>query len=225
MEAINNSDHDSDSLFKPLSEFEITEELPKDIASNALSIIIDTLNSIAGGVIITDLSGIIHYANPCFCKMFDCSVDDISGISAADLFSTNEVRTFSDVICMLDVSRDKTGEFIVERKNGEKFFVEISASNVTSVSGKVVGRMASFLDITRRKEVEADREELIKKLQEALDKINTLRSLIPICTACKKIRDDAGYWNEVESYIKKHSDDDFSYGLCPECKKELYHQL
>ena len=199
-------------IFEPLLGLEISEELPKEIASNALSIIVDALNSGVGGMIITDLNNIIHYANPSFCRMFDYTADEISGVNAADLFSTKEVRTFADVISIVDISRDKTEEFIVE----------VSASSVTSVSGKIVGRMASFIDITRRKEIESDREKLIKKLQDALDKIKTLRGIIPICASCKKIRDDEGYWNEIESYIKKHSEADFSHGICPECAQKLY---
>jgi hypothetical protein len=98
----------------------------------------------------------------------------------------------------------------------------VAASNVFSSSGVLVGRMASFVDISKRKEIEADREKLIKKLQDALDKIKVLRGIIPICASCKKIRDDKGYWNQIESYIKEHSDADFSHSICPDCAKKLY---
>ena len=79
METIKISDHESNSIFKPLYGLEISEELPKDIASDALSIILDALNSNAGGMIITDLNNIIHYANPSFCRMFDYTADEITG--------------------------------------------------------------------------------------------------------------------------------------------------
>ncbi|HQE59339.1 MAG TPA: sensor with HAMP domain protein, partial [Spirochaetota bacterium] len=52
--------------------------------------------------------------------------------------------------------------------------------------------------------------------------IKILSGLIPICSSCKKIRDDAGYWHQIEKYIKEHSDAVFSHGLCPICAKELY---
>lgn len=216
----------SDSgIFKPFSEFEISRELPKEIASDALSIIVDAVNSSVGGLIITDLNGKIRYANPSFCKIFDYSTTEIIGKNAAELFSTKEVRTFSDVVTILDISKDDTEEFIVEKKNGDIFTVEISASNVTNVSGQIVGRMASFIDISRRKEMESDREKLIKKLQDALDTIKTLRGIIPICASCKKIRDDKGYWNQIEIYIKDHSYADFTHGICPECSKKLYSEF
>ena len=217
-----NSHNQPNKIFEPLSQPEVSKEFPKEIASDALSIIFDAINSSVGGLIITDLGGIIRFANPSFCKMFDYLSTEIIGKNAAELFSTKEVRTFADVISIVDISRDDTEEFVVEKNDGESFIVELSASNVTSVSGKIVGRMASFIDITKRKAVEADREQLIKKLQDALDKIKTLRGIIPICASCKKIRDDKGYWNQLENYIKEHSEADFSHGICPDCAKKLY---
>lgn len=59
-------------------------------------------------------------------------------------------------------------------------------------------------------------------LQEALDKVKTLSGLLPICAGCKKIRDDKGYWQQVEVYLHEHSNAEFSHGLCPECARRLY---
>ncbi|HZC81440.1 MAG TPA: hypothetical protein VE222_06925 [Nitrospiraceae bacterium] len=67
-----------------------------------------------------------------------------------------------------------------------------------------------------------ERERLFQELQDALGKIKTLRGLLPICSSCKKIRDDQGYWNQIELYIHEHTDAQFSHGLCPECFKKLY---
>jgi DNA-binding response OmpR family regulator len=66
------------------------------------------------------------------------------------------------------------------------------------------------------------REKLIKELQQALDNIKVLSGLLPICSSCKKIRDDQGYWNQIESYIQSHSEALFTHGICPDCVKELY---
>jgi DNA-binding response OmpR family regulator len=62
----------------------------------------------------------------------------------------------------------------------------------------------------------------IEELHQALDHIKTLRSIVPICSCCKKIRDDRGYWNQVEVYIREHTEVEFSHSICPECRKELY---
>ncbi len=66
------------------------------------------------------------------------------------------------------------------------------------------------------------REKLIDELQEALANVKALKGLIPICASCKKIRDDEGYWHQVEVYIRDHSEAEFSHGICPDCVKKLY---
>jgi hypothetical protein len=73
-----------------------------------------------------------------------------------------------------------------------------------------------------RKRAEDERERIILELKAALDKVNTLSGFLPICASCKKIRDDKGYWNQIEQYISEHSDTEFSHAICPECTKKLY---
>ena len=70
-----------------------------------------------------------------------------------------------------------------------------------------------------------ERENIILELQDALAEVITLRGIIPICASCKKVRDDKGYWSQIESYIRDHSEADFSHGICPECAKKLYPDL
>jgi hypothetical protein len=77
-------------------------------------------------------------------------------------------------------------------------------------------------DITERKNAERDRLALISDLRRALDEVETLRGLLPICASCKKIRDDKGYWNHIEVYISSHSQVDFTHTLCPECIRHFY---
>lgn len=60
------------------------------------------------------------------------------------------------------------------------------------------------------------------KLTAALDKVNLLSGMLPICANCKKIRDDKGYWDQLEHYITEHSEAEFTHGICPDCAKELY---
>lgn len=69
---------------------------------------------------------------------------------------------------------------------------------------------------------EKERENLILELTEALSKVKKLSGMLPICASCKKIRDDKGYWNQIESYIGDHSEAEFSHGICPDCAKKLY---
>jgi CheY-like chemotaxis protein len=82
-------------------------------------------------------------------------------------------------------------------------------------------RVAVEIAIYKAK-LEAEREQLISELQEALATIKTLRGLIPICAWCKQIRNDKGYWQAVEQYIEEHSDVEFTHGMCPECQKKFF---
>ncbi len=89
----------------------------------------------------------------------------------------------------------------------------------------VVGLGAAMLrwrDALRASEVLAQRN---RELQTALDEVRQLRGILPICAACKRIRDDAGYWHQVDVYVRDHSEAEFTHGLCPECVRELYPEL
>lgn len=77
-------------------------------------------------------------------------------------------------------------------------------------------------EIFARIKIEKEREKLIQKLQQALSEVKTLSGLLPICSHCKKIRDDKGYWNSIESYIREHSEALFSHSICQECAKKYY---
>jgi PleD family two-component response regulator len=91
------------------------------------------------------------------------------------------------------------------------------------VDGNVLIRAIRYA--IERKKLEIEREKMIEKLQDALAKIKTLSGLLPICSFCKKIRDDKGYWNQIEVYVREHSDANFSHSICPECAKKHYPNL
>ncbi len=78
------------------------------------------------------------------------------------------------------------------------------------------------VEILERQKIADERQKLIEDLTDALKNIKTLRGLVPICASCKKIRDDKGYWNEVETYVSQHSEAEFSHGVCPQCLKKQY---
>ena len=73
-----------------------------------------------------------------------------------------------------------------------------------------------------RKDAERERERLISELSEALAQVRTLSGLLPICSSCRRIRNDKGYWERLEEFIQEHTDADFSHGICPECMAEIY---
>lgn len=77
----------------------------------------------------------------------------------------------------------------------------------------------------KNKDANEKKSKLITQLQESLAEIKTLSGLLPICASCKKIRDDKGYWNQIEIYIREHSEAEFSHSICPECANMLYPQI
>ena len=85
---------------------------------------------------------------------------------------------------------------------------------------------AGLIDyIAALKQAEEERERLIQQLQDALANIKTLRGLLPICFSCKQIRDDKGYWNQIETYVLEHTDAEFTHSICPTCAQKLYPDL
>ena len=72
------------------------------------------------------------------------------------------------------------------------------------------------------KQSEGEQKKLVGELQKALSEVNKLSGMLPICSSCKKIRDDKGYWNQVDVYVSEHSEAEFSHGICPECATKLY---
>ncbi len=91
--------------------------------------------------------------------------------------------------------------------------------------GAVIGTITHIEDVTERIHREKELEEQVARLEEAMNQVNTLKGLLPICSYCKKIRDDKGYWNQLESYIGTRADVDFSHGICPECAKKHFPDL
>lgn len=89
-----------------------------------------------------------------------------------------------------------------------------------------IGELAKVFNgmVESRQRAAAERERLIGELQQALGEVKALRGILPICSSCKKVRSDQGSWQQIESYIREHSEAEFSHGICPECAKRLYPQ-
>ncbi len=122
----------------------------------------------------------------------------------------------------VETGEHRVVEHIHYGEEAERLYVEVSATPIRDDDGKVMQVIHVTKDITARKVAEEERERLIHELQEALGEIKTLSGMLPICANCKKIRDDKGYWNQIEVYISEHSEAEFSHGICPECKEKFY---
>ncbi|MCX5876346.1 MAG: DUF3365 domain-containing protein [Deltaproteobacteria bacterium] len=125
---------------------------------------------------------------------------------------------------ILNGARKHVHEPIKEKDGVSQSFIT-TAKPLLDAKGKVVGIVESFLEITEKKKLEEEKEHLIHELQESLAQVKLLSGFIPICASCKKIRDDQGFWTQVESYIASHSEAQFSHGICPDCVTKLYPEL
>jgi PAS domain S-box-containing protein len=119
--------------------------------------------------------------------------------------------------------------FRVVRPDGGTRWVEHVCRPIFAAGGRFMGIRGSNRDVTDRRAAEEARDaalreqqQLVVQLQDALAHVKTLRGFIPICAACKKIRNDAGYWQAVEVYVRDHTEAEFSHGLCPACFEQLY---
>jgi len=118
--------------------------------------------------------------------------------------------------------RPTTVEHLHRAKDGSERDMEVHCYPVKDDQGRLAQVIEYCVDITDRKRTAAEREQLISDLQKAIAEVRTLSGLLPICSSCKKIRDDQGYWNSLEHFIRTHSGAEFSHGICPECASRLY---
>ncbi len=173
----------------------------------------DLVDNAPIGIYKSTLSGGILFANESLAQM--------TGYTPSDLMQGGVLKTYkewSDRDRLLKVLRTSgkvsNFEFDLIRKDGGTIRIMLNAV----LEGEMLTGM--ILDITERKKAEEERERLILELKEALAKIKTLSGMLPICAWCKKIRDDTGYWRQIESYIRDHSEAEFTHGICPDCAKK-----
>jgi PleD family two-component response regulator len=108
-------------------------------------------------------------------------------------------------------------DFITKPINTTEFFARVrSALAIKQAHDRLKE------ELSRRQQAEEEKETLIAELKDAFAKVKKLTGLLPICASCKKIRDDQGYWNQIENYIREHSEAEFSHSLCPECVESIY---
>jgi hypothetical protein len=139
-------------------------------------------------------------------------------MSRADLEPVEDLEAVAKVLRNRHRSGGFTFETTLKSKFGARIPFEVNTRVFTMRGDEVLLSIAR--DITDRKQAQAAREKLIGELKEALAHVKSLKGLLPICSWCKRIRDDKGYWLEVEAYLHDHSEMDFSHGICPECMEQ-----
>jgi PAS domain S-box-containing protein len=110
-------------------------------------------------------------------------------------------------------------------RNHTQIYLHMEGTPIIASTNNPQQCRISAIDITKLKQAESERELLISKLNQALSEVKSLSGLLPICSYCKRIRDDKGYWSQLESYLESHSDVMFSHCVCPRCLKKHYPEV
>lgn len=170
-------------------------------------------------IMFTDADGVITTCNDNASQLFGAPKSKLIG------FSFKSIR---DEMMRAAVAKALSGQ--KSRYEGEYLTVtgnvytnmRANFSPAFNSDGTVSGVIGVFEDITERRNAEKDTERLVRELQDALSKVKKLSGILPICASCKRIRDDKGSWNEIESYLRDNFDIAFSHGICPECAEKIY---
>ena len=175
-------------------------------------------------IVITEKGGKITDANQSAFELLGYSKDEFERLNFGEIYADpREGKRFLNAIGQRGSVKDL--EVKLCRKDGTQIVCFMTVSSQYAETGAIVSYQGMIRDITAQRQAEADREKLISDLTKALAEVKTLSGLLPVCANCKKIRDDGGYWNRIETYIENRSEAQFSHSICPECEKELYPEL
>ncbi|MCP4119271.1 MAG: PAS domain S-box protein [Desulfobacteraceae bacterium] len=170
-------------------------------------------------LLINPVTGAIIDANPSACAFYGHAKDRLTKMNITDINTLSPEEIHAE---MENSGSEKRNYFNFRHRAADGIIRDVEVySGPISVSGKPL--LCSIIhDISHRKQVEKEREQLIGELRNSVQEIKTLRGFLPICSSCMKIRDDQGYWNRIESYIERHSQALFSHSICPACMDKLY---
>ena len=144
--------------------------------------------------------------------ILDVVLPGIDGYEVCRRLKSNK-KTSGTMVLILSVRRT-----LEERLKG----YEVEADDYITKPYDPEELLAKVQILLRLKNALDERDRVIYKLEEVLSEVKTLSGLLPICSLCKKIRDDQGYWNQIEDYVRKRCPTEFSHGICPECAKRHY---
>jgi len=181
-----------------------------------------TLDNIPAPIYLKDAEGKYILVNSRYEYLSDVTLEEIKGKTDFDIFPVLVAELFHSQD--EEVKKKKTSlefEETVALVDGEHTFITLKFP-MTDIHGQIYAVGGFCTDITERTEFEKEKECLIKDLHKALEEVNVLSGLLPICASCKSIRDDKGYWSKIEAYLCEHSEAKFTHSLCPTCIEKLH---
>jgi PAS domain S-box-containing protein len=162
----------------------------------------------------------LMWSRPTYTSIVGFDTEPDLGTTVFDLFSGNDDHPSIQAHRAALEGEARNFEVWVEVR-GERRLLRAHVEPLRDASQTILGVVGVALDLTERVRAETDRERLIEDLQQALDRVKVLSGLIPICSHCKAVRDDKGYWQQVDAFMRKHSDAKLSHAICPDCAQKL----
>jgi PAS domain S-box-containing protein len=196
------------------------------LSREKLSYLAAIVDSAEEAIIGQTMEGTITTWNAGAERLYGFSAEEAVGQSAWIIVPEARRQEAGDLLSRLQqgqvVEQLETGRV---GKDGIPLDVCLTISAIRDSEGRIIGASSIACDVTERKKMEAERTHLIAHLNEMLSKVKTLSGLLPICASCKKIRDDRGYWQKLETFVRERSGAEFSHSICPECMRRLYPQF
>ena len=173
-----------------------------------------------------DLDGAVVSWNPSAEKMFGYKLEDVAGRSLSMLVPADAPDEMPVILQWLRRG-DPVKDFETARRarDGRLIHLAVSISPVKGSSGRLIGAAMIARDIEERIQAEQERDTLLRQLQASLAQVQLLNGLLPICASCKKVRDDGGYWTQVEVYVRDRTHAEFTHGIYPDCAKKYREQI
>jgi PAS domain S-box-containing protein len=173
----------------------------------------------AMGIAVTDLTGRHLDANAALLRMLGMTLEEFRATKAEDFTHPDALNPdhtlWRELEAGLRASYQRETRYV--HRDGADLWVRLTVSFMRDPEGRPEAIVAMVEDISEAKGAQAAKEALAGELRAAHHQVKVLSGLLPICSYCKQIRDDQGYWHEVEAYIHEHSDAKFSHGICPTC--------
>lgn len=199
---------------------DLSEQKRLEARSRRLTALVESTED---AIYTADMDGTITDWNAGAAALYGYSAEEAIGQPPSLIVPEDLLPASRDLLDALrEGRRFRNHETLRRRKDGTLIHVALTACPIVLADGTLSGISVIARDITERVRASEERERLIQELRAALAEVQTLSGLVPICSWCKRIRDDLGYWTQLERYIQDRSSAQFTHGICPECAARFH---
>jgi len=169
------------------------------------------------------IDGTLLHMNRAGLNMIEAdSLDQVLGLKMQQLVTPEYREAFIGLTQKVFSGESGNLVFEIIGLKGGRRWLDTHVTSLRNSNNEIIALLGVTRDITKRKRIEDVLEVERRQLRKALEEVKTLRGIVPICASCKKIRDDKGFWSQVEKYVSEHTEAKFSHSICPDCAIELY---